>query len=95
MGADGGDDGIVIAGQAGDESGAVDAVAVEFTGPQLGKFLGLGRRELPLELRLHGFERQPGLLRGQEFKEVVREKMYVRIGDQQRSPGGLAGDPDR
>ena len=63
-------------------AGAIDTVAVEFAGPQLGEFLGLGRRELPSELRLHGFERQAGLLRGQQLKEVVREKMYVGIGDQ-------------
>ncbi len=82
MGADGGGDGIVIAGQAGDKSGAVDALAVQFAGPQFGKFLRLGGRKLPLELRLHGFERQSGLLRGQQFEEAVREKMYVGVGDQ-------------
>jgi hypothetical protein len=48
MGADGGGDGIVIAGEARDEGGAVDTLAVKFTGPLLGKFVGLGRRELPL-----------------------------------------------
>ncbi len=60
MSANGGGDGIVIAGQTGDESGAVDTVAIKFAGPQLGEFFRLGRWEFPLQLRLHGVERQTG-----------------------------------
>ena len=82
----------MIAGKARDERGAVDAVAVEFTGPGLGQYRRLGRRELPFELRLHGFDGQPGLLCGEELEETMRKEMHVGVGNQQRSPGRLSRD---
>ena len=88
--AHGGGDGFMIAGKAGDQRGAVDAVAVQFVRPDLGQFFRLGGRQLPVELRLHGFERQSGLLRGKQLERSGARKNAHGRRQPAKGPTGTA-----
>src|SRR5260370_12927049 len=83
----GGDYGIVVAGDAGDYRGAIDAVTVEFGGPLGGERSGIvgdppakerrKRRDRDLLLFRERSEKWPG------------EEMDMSVGDWERAPGGI------
>ena len=63
---------------------------IQFGDPDFGQLFRLLRRQVPSQLRACGFERQAGFCaRYQRREETVREKMHVRVGDRQRTPGRL------
>ena len=82
MGADGGGDGLVIAGKAGDESGAVDTVTIEFAGGA--KFI-LSRQSQMKQLWLaagsHGFHYSWDAARGLWLDDKDGHELFPRLAE--------------
>ena len=83
-----GGDGLLVAGNAGDEAGAIDPIAIELGDPAVGEALDAARR-VPAQRRSHGrgavFGGEIRGVSGQDLEETRREEVAMRVAQHHRA----------